>query len=110
MYKSEFGLENYLTALPFELRLNLCKFIYVNLDVVVIDYPLNVVDSIALIDQKEFDLCNKEEQGDEFHYIFNCTFFNYERQKFLPADICKIKNTMSFSELMNSKDKFVLIG
>ena len=28
----------------------------------------------------------------------------------LPADICKVKNTMSFSNLMNSKDKFVLVG
>ena len=29
--------------------------------------------------------------------------------KFLPANICKVKNVMSFSELMNSKDRFILI-
>jgi hypothetical protein len=34
------------------------------------------------------DLCNKEELGDEFQY----------------------PNTISFSELMNSDDKYVLIG
>jgi hypothetical protein len=27
------------------------------------------------------DLCNKEELGDEFHYLFNCTFFKDERKK-----------------------------
>jgi hypothetical protein len=30
------------------------------------------------------DLCNKEELGDEFHYLFNCTFFKDERKKFIP--------------------------
>jgi hypothetical protein len=30
------------------------------------------------------DLCNKEELGDEFHYLFNCTFFKDERKKIIP--------------------------
>ncbi|CAC5360697.1 FN1 [Mytilus coruscus] len=38
------------------------------------------------------------------NYIFNCTCFNVERQKFLPADICKVKNVDSFYELMNKHE------
>ena len=56
------------------------------------------------------DLCNKEELGDEFHYLFNCTFFKDERKKFIPEYLYNVPNTISFSELMNSDDKYVLIG
>jgi hypothetical protein len=56
------------------------------------------------------DLCNKEELGDEFHYLFNCTFFKDERIKFIPEYLYNVPNTISFSELMNSDDKYVLIG
>jgi hypothetical protein len=55
-------------------------------------------------------ICNKEELGDEFHYLFNCTFFKDERIKFIPEYLYNVPNTISFSELMNSDDKYVLIG
>jgi hypothetical protein len=56
------------------------------------------------------DLCNKEELGDEFHDLFNCTFFKDERKKNIPEYLYNVPNTISFSELMNSDDKYVLIG
>ena len=56
------------------------------------------------------DLYNKEELGDEFHYLSSCTFFKDERKKIIPEYIYNVPNTISFSELMNSDDKYVLIG
>jgi hypothetical protein len=53
---------------------------------------------------------DKEELGDEFHYLFNCTFFKDERKKNIPEYLYNVPNTISFSELMNSDDKYVLIG
>jgi hypothetical protein len=71
------------------------------------------INSLKLfsIDRSEriCDLCNKEELGDEFHYLFNCTFFKDERKKIIPEYLYNVPNTISFSELMNSDDKYVLI-
>ena len=41
---------------------------------------------------------NKEELGDEFHYLFNCTFFKDERKTNIPEYLYNIPNTISFSE------------
>jgi hypothetical protein len=51
--------------------------------------------------QRICDLCNKEELGDEFHYLFNCTFFKDERKQIIPEYLYNVSNTISFSELMN---------
>jgi hypothetical protein len=55
-------------------------------------------------------LCNLGELGDEFHYVFSCDYFKQERYKIIPHDLSKNRNIISFSELMNSQDKYVLIG
>ena len=106
MYKSKFGFEDYSTTLPFDLRINLCKYRCSSHRL-----PIEC-GRFYSIDRSEriCDLCNSNVLGDEIHYIYDCSCFNAERLKFLPADICKVKNTMSFSNLMNSKDKFVLVG
>lgn len=106
IYKTEFGFENYLTILPFDLRISLCKFRCGTHRL-----PIECGRFFS-IDRSErlCDLCNKNVIGDEFHYIFECSYFNAERLKYLPANICSAKNVLSFTVLMNSKDKFVLVG
>jgi hypothetical protein len=106
MYKSEFGLEKYFTILPPNLMYNMCKFRCGSHKL-----PIEMGRFFS-IDRSEriCDLCNKEELGDEFHYLFNCTFFKDERKKFIPEYLYNVPNTISFSELMNSDDKYVLIG
>ena len=106
MYKSEFGLEKYFTILPPDLMYNMCKFRCGS-------HKLQIeMGKYFSIDRSEriCDLCNKEELGDEFHYLFNSTFFKDERKKFIPEYLYIVPNTISFSELMNSDDKYVLIG
>ena len=78
MYKSEFGLEKYFTILlPADLMYNMCKFRCGSHKL-----PIEMGRFFS-IDRSEriCDLCNKEELGDEFHYLFNCTFFKDERKQ-----------------------------
>ena len=53
-------------------------------------------------------LCNKNELGDEFQYLFNCDFFSRNRVKFLPLWSYQCPNTIKFEKLMISDDRTVL--
>ena len=50
-------------------------------------------------------LCNSGEVGDEFHYLFNCIEFKYERQKFIPNYYHIRPNTLKYSEMFNTKNQ-----
>jgi hypothetical protein len=84
LHKSEFGLEKYFTILSPDLMYNMCKFRCGSHKLTI---EMGRFFSIYR-SERICDLCNKEELGDEFQY----------------------PNTISFSELMNSDDKYVLIG
>ena len=77
MYKSEFGLEKYFTILRPDLMYNMCKFRCGSHKL-----PIEMGRFLS-IDRSEriCDLCNNEELGDEFYYLFNYTFFKDEREK-----------------------------
>ena len=106
IYKNEFGLEKYLTMLPSDLMYSLCKFRCSSHRL-----PIEA-GRFYSIDRSEriCDLCDLNELGDEFHYLFNCTFFHAERHKFLPDVLINVRNTISFNELMNSHDEYTLVG
>ena len=79
MFKSEFGLENYLLRLPAKWRKLFTKFRCRN-------SKLPIVSGIFVNTPKEerlCTLCNCGDIGDEFHYIFNCQTFVEQRRKFL---------------------------
>jgi hypothetical protein len=44
-------------------------------------------------DDRICDIYNLNNIGDEFHYLFECTFFENERTKLLPFDVLKNPNT-----------------
>ena len=44
-------------------------------------------------DDRICDIYNLNNIGDEFHYLFECTFFENERKKLLPFDVLKNPNT-----------------
>ena len=53
-------------------------------------------------------LCNNVDIGDEFHYIFTCTFFKNLRNRFLPS-FCQSKpNIYKLLKLFNSKKAAIL--
>ena len=51
------------------------------------------------------DLCNLCELGDEFHYLFKCTFFSDERKTLLPKDVIARPNVVKYRELLCSDDR-----
>ena len=54
--------------------------------------------------------CNSEDIGDEFHYIFQCSFFAESRQKFLPGFYYRNANATKFNSFLCSKKKRLLIN
>ena len=42
--------------------------------------------------------------GDEFYYLFECSYFEDQRRMYLPRDLSRHPNTFSFKTLMNTKD------
>jgi hypothetical protein len=67
------------------------------------------VDFLVLTDQKEFVIHVIRKNWVMNFTICLTTFFKDERKKFIPEYLYNVTNTISFSELMNSDDKYVLI-
>jgi hypothetical protein len=81
----------YLSVLPSDLRMYLCKFRCLSNNL-----PIET-GRFFNIDRSEryCNLCNVNELGDEFHYLFKCTFFSNVRANCLPRNRCnnpKLKN------------------
>ena len=106
IYKSNFGFEQYLSMLPCDLRLYLCKFRCLSNNL-----PIETGRFLNIDRSERFcNLCNTNELGDEFHYLFKCTFFNTTRHKYLPRNMCSNPDVLKFNDLMNTSDLFTLIG
>ena len=50
---------------------------------------------------KNCQLCNSDDLGDEFHYLFICNIFKDERKLLLNEYYYKRPNTMKMNELFN---------
>ena len=59
------------------------------------------------INERICHLC-KTDTGDEFHYLFNCNFFNEDRNKHIKSYYNKYPNTYKMNELMNSENALIL--
>ena len=53
-------------------------------------------------DDRICDICNLNNIGDEFHYLFECTFFENERKQLLPFDVLKNPDIVKFYDLFNN--------
>ncbi len=105
-FKTKLDFESYLTLLEPKHRIPLCKFRCGN----------NYIPIVA----GRFDntprqnrictLCNDNEMGDEFHYMFKCRFFKKERVRYLSEDYLQCPNMLSMKKLMNSSEKQELIN
>ena len=88
IYKSNFCFEQYLSVLPSDLRMNLCKFCCLSNNLPIETGRFFNIDR----SERRCNLCNVNELGDEFHYLIKCTFFNNVRAKFLTRKICNNPN------------------
>ena len=72
IFKSDFKLENYLCVLPFRLSSQLCKFRTCNHHLPIEQGRFNHIPR----DERLCKLCDESAIGDEFHYIFKCSYFS----------------------------------
>ena len=107
-FKKDWCLEKYLTELNYYQRKNLAKFRCRSNNL-----PVNNIRYLHILeDDSEIycKLCRKFEIGDEFHYLFNCSFFDEERKKYIPEEILQDPNESSLDKLFASENINSLIN
>ena len=55
-------------------------------------------------------LCNKNDTGDEFHYLFICPFFMKERCDLLKPYYYRRPNILKYKDLLTSRNKNILLN
>ena len=98
IFKCNHNIEKYLLELPNDLRKAFCHFRCMN-------HHLPIEQGRfwgVLRDDRICDLCDRNNLGDEYHYIFDCTFFKTERKKYLSPKYTVNHNIEKFYELFNS--------
>ena len=97
LYKNDFNFENYFNILSLPLTKYVCKFRCSS-------HKLPIKKGRFLnIERNEriCHICNKNELGDEFHYLFNCEYFSRSCLKLLPVWSYQSPNIVKFEQLMN---------
>ena len=102
IFKCSHGLETYLLNLPYDLRRALCNFKCLNHRLPIERGHFGGVER----DDRVCDIWDTGSLGDEYHYLFQCTFFNNERKKLLPHNLTIKPNTGKFQTLFNSEDVY----
>jgi len=107
LFKQNFNFENYLTILPLSKSKILLKFRLSShkLPIQRLRYsnvPLN---------ERICNICDRNELGDEFHYLFNCSFHHLKslRKQYFPRYYLHNPNVIKLQQLMNSKSKKQLV-
>ena len=105
IYKDTFKFEGYLNLLPFSLAKVMCKFRCSDHKLPIEQGRFFGIDR----NQRVCTLCNSNQLGDEYHYIFQCNFFAADRHRYLPTFCRQAVNTYKYACLMNSVDPNVLM-
>ena len=107
IFKENLNLEAYLTKLSPRHRIVMSKFRCGHNKLPVNDFKLFKCDDLS---DKNCKLCNLGEIGDEYHYLFCCTYFINERKMYLDKFFFSHPNTLKMSQLYNSENKKILIN
>ena len=104
LFKATVSFENYFKILPKQNYLRLIKFRLANHKL-----PIETGrwENIELSERK-CQKCSKNLLGDEFHYLFECTYFNFERRRYISKFYFVWPNVIKFNKLMNSDNQTVL--
>lgn len=105
LFKTDFVFENYLKILPFNLASNLVKFRTLNNRM-----PVQKGRYLGISRPDRLCLkCNCSDLGDEFHYLFVCSFFREDRIKLIRPYFRKNPNVIKFHDLLANTNKTVLL-
>ena len=106
-YKHELVLENYLMSLPYKFAVSFCKFRTCNCNLPIETGRWTNIPR----DERICNLCDRQEIGDEFHYIFNCNNITIKnsRKNYLAQYFNKYPNIYKLDILFNLRNKNHLI-
>ena len=93
-------MQNYILKLPKPYIYALCKFKCAN------HYMPIVAGRFANIpiDERKCTLCERNEIGDEFHYLLKCNFFNSQRIKYIKNYYYTKPNMIKMQQMFESSD------
>ena len=103
-FKTEFKYEEYLNILEIKDAILLCRFRTTNNKLPIETGRWQNIPR----ENRKCKLCNRSQIGDEYHYIFECIYFNQKRKQSLSNYFIYRHNIIKFSELMSSKRKPIL--
>lgn len=100
LFKDNLNLEQYFLKLPANLYLNLVKFRTANHR-----FPCETLRWQGIeLSERKCNLCEKDDIGDELHYLLICTHFREERAKFLRKYYFTNPNILKYSQLLNTQN------
>ena len=105
-YAPKFGLKNYLSILPQDLWIPMCKFRTNNHKLPVEVYSWSYFNKPR--NERKCNLCNLEDIGDEYHYVMRCPIFDELRKLYIPKYFFVRPSVFKFVELMKMEDKHTL--
>ena len=105
-YKQDLSLENYLLLLDSTDRINICRFRCRNIKIPVV--ALSYANINIPYENRICTICNMNEVGDEFHYIFKCPVFHSDRNKYLSNYYKRNPNMIKFSQLFQSDNNITI--
>ena len=97
IFKVNFEIERYLLEVPFKLRKAMTSFRCRSNRL-----PIET-GAFANVPREDrvCTLCDLNEIGDEYHYIFNCPCFVIQRKQYLDASLIKNASTLKMNEMFN---------
>lgn len=98
LFKENFEFENYLNVLDHKKAINMCRFRTTNHNL-----PIEVGRWRNINrNERKCILCNSDDIGDEFHYLFTCSAFKNERSKFIKYHFRTHPNILKMRDLMQT--------
>ena len=105
LFKQEIKLENYIFTLNGPLLYAMIRFRTANHKMPIETGRWNQID----LPDRKCQLCDKNDLGDEYHYLFICPFFKNERVIFIDRHFRTAPNILKYKELLQIKDNEKLI-
>ena len=109
MFKREWGMSPFLTALPQPQRTWLSEFRTRCHNLPICQNKFAKTDAPTQLKLRFCPLCHLNEIGDEFHYIFKCNAFAAKRKQLIQPYFRERPNALKFQELFESTDPDVLM-
>ena len=104
IFKTDLVFEQYFHLLPNDLAMAFCHFRCLNHKL-----PIELGRFWGVErDDRNCELCRVNRLGDEYHYLFECSYFDEQRRLCLPRGLPRHPNTVIFGKVMNNKDIQVL--